>query len=127
MLGYNRSAAPRTPPPLLTSNVNANAKANSKANATATANVNANVALAAARQHIMGRLAATATAGGQNEYQSEFSPSNYFIQSPPSTPSSLYSSNNANIQPHLHHQQPQEHQHYSQQQQQQLKTHMPPT
>ncbi|XP_049303282.1 microtubule-associated protein futsch isoform X2 [Bactrocera dorsalis] len=119
MLAYNMSAAPQTPPPLLTSNANANAKANSKSNATA--NVNANVALAAARQHIMGRLAATATAAGQNEYQSEFSPSNYFIQSPPSTPSSLYNSNNANIQPHLHYQQPQEHQHYSQQQQQQLR------
>nr|XP_036224748.1 uncharacterized protein LOC106622829 isoform X3 [Bactrocera oleae] len=122
MLANNKSAAPQTPPPLLTSKANTNAKANSKSNA----NVNANVALAAARQHLMGRLAAT-TVGGQNEFQSEFSPSNYFVQSPPFTPSPLYNSNNANIQ-HLHYQQqPQEHNHYSQQQQQQRQAQAQPS
>ncbi|XP_054081340.1 pneumococcal serine-rich repeat protein isoform X2 [Zeugodacus cucurbitae] len=107
VVAYNMSAAPQLPQPLLASR-NANAKANSKVNA------NANVALAAARQHIMGRLAATA--GGQNEFQSEFAPSNYFIQSPTtSTPTSLYTQ-----QHHQYHQQqPQVHQHNSQQQKQQ--------
>ncbi|XP_054726039.1 serine/arginine repetitive matrix protein 2 isoform X1 [Anastrepha obliqua] len=131
MLAYNMSNLPQTPPPLLTPNAIAKAKA--KPNANANGNVNANAALAAARQHIMGRLAANA-GDQQNEFQYKSAPSGYFIQSPP--PSSCNSSplynqynpnnsnnnnNNAVSFQYQYKQNPQQPQPHQQQQQQQQK------